>query len=149
MVKTIMTGYQAEHPAPFAGAAPRWLLFSALLAAPIAWFIQLCIGYGLSGQACFPRENLLPNGLAISPAVWPGSLALNLGALAVAAVALLAALWIWRRTRHEVPSGYGLIEGAEGRTRFLAVWGFWIGVWFAIGILFNTIAMLELMSCGA
>jgi hypothetical protein len=128
---------------------PRWLLFAALLTPPIAWFLQLCVDYGLTSQACFPRENLLPTGLGISPAVLPGSLALNLGALVVAGLALFASLGILLRTRHEVPSGHGLIEGAEGRTRFLAVWGFWIGVWFAIGILFNTIAILELPSCGA
>ena len=148
MAKTIMTGYEVEHPAPFAGAVPRWLLFAVLLAAPVAWFVQLCAGYGLTSQACFPRERLLPAGLAISPAPWPGSLALNLGALAVACIALLVSLWIWLRVRHEVASGNGLVEGAEGRARFLAVWGLWIGVWFAIGILFNTIAMLELPACG-
>jgi|SRR3954447_9228615 hypothetical protein len=148
MSKTIMTGYEMEHPAPFAGAVPQWLLLAALLAAPIAWFVQLCVAYGLTAQACFPRENLLPTGLGISPAVWPGSLALNLGALAVAGLALCAALWIWLQIRHEVSSGYGLIEGAEGRTRFLAVWGFWIGVWFAIGILFNTVAIVALQACG-
>src|SRR5204863_332550 len=145
----IMTGYEVEPPAPFAGAVPRWLLFAALLAAPIAWFVQLCVAYGLTAQACFSRENLLPTGLGTSPAVWPGSLALNLGALVVAGLGLFASVGIWRRTRHEVPSGHGLIEGAEGRTRFLAEWGFWIGVWFALGILFNTSAMLELPSCCA
>ena len=149
MAKIVMTGYGVEHPAPFAGMVPRWLLFGALLAAPTAWLVQLFAGYGLTAQACFPRETLLPNGLVISPAVWPGSLALNLGAAAVAGVGLSVSLRIWLRTRQEVPSAHGLIEGAEGRTRFLAVWGFWIGMWFAIGILFNTIAMLELPACGA
>ena len=149
MAKTIMTGYEVEHPAPFAGFVPRWVLFAALLAAPTAWFVQLCVGYALTAQACFPRESLFPNGLAISPAVWPGTLALNLGAVVVAAVGLLASLRIWLRTRQEVPGGNGLIDGAEGRTRFLAVWGIWIGIWFAIGILFDTIAMLELPVCGA
>jgi len=148
MPKMIMTGYEVEHPAPFAGAVPQWLLFAALLAAPVAWFVQLCVGYGLTAQACFPRENLLPTGLGISTAVWPGSLALNLGALVIALLALFAALWIWWRTRHGVPSGYGLIEEAEGRIRFLAVWGFWLGVWFAIGILFDTIAIMALQACG-
>src|SRR3954451_8894440 len=148
MPETIMTGYEVEHPAPFSGAVPQWLLLAALLAAPVAWFVQLCVGYGLTAQACFPRENLLPTGLGMSPAVWPGSLALNLGALVIAVFALFAALQIWLRTRQEVPSSYRLIEGAEGRTRFLAVWGFWTGVWFAIGILFNTIAIFELPACG-
>jgi hypothetical protein len=149
MAKTVMTGYGVEHPAPFTGMVPRWLLFGALLAAPAAWLVQLCAGYGLTAQACFPRETLLPNGLAISHTVWPGSLALNLGAAAVAVISLLVSLRIWLRTRQEVPSAHGLIEGTEGRTRFLAVWGFWTGVWFAIGILFNTVAMLELTVCGA
>src|SRR5262249_15288849 len=95
MAKTVMTGYGVEHPAPFTGMVPHWLLFGALLAAPASWFVQLCAGYGLTAQACFPRETLLPNGLAISHTVWPGSLALNLGAAAVAVISLLVSLRIW------------------------------------------------------
>src|ERR1700686_4794362 len=79
MAKTIMTGYEVEHPAPLAGTVPGWLLFTALVAAPLAWFVQLCVDYGLASQACFPRESPVPTELTVSPAVWPGSLALIIG----------------------------------------------------------------------
>jgi hypothetical protein len=148
MAKSILTSYGLEHPAPFAGAVPKWLLFTALLAAPIAWFVQLCVDYGLTSQACFPREQPLGPGLKISPQVWPGSLALIIGALVIALAASAAAFWMWRRTRQEVATSYGLIEGAEGRTRFLAAWGFWIGIWFFLQILFGAIGFLAVSACG-
>lgn len=149
MADTIMTGYGVEHPAPLAGAVPRWLLFAALLAAPIAWFIQLCVDYGLASHACFPREHPLAAGLEVWPQLWPGSVALIIGALVVAGTASAAAFWMWMRTRHEVANVRGLIEGAEGRTRFLAVWAFWIGIWFALQILFGAIGFLAVSGCGS
>jgi hypothetical protein len=148
MAKTILSGYGIEHPAPLAGAVPRWLLFTVLLAAPLAWFVQLCVDYGLASNACFPRGNPLPNGLKISPAVWPGSFALIIGALVIALAASGASFWMWRRTRQEVANVDGLIEGAEGRTRFLAVWGFWAGIWFALQILFGAIGFIAVSACG-
>src|ERR1700693_3626334 len=83
MAKTIMTGYGVEHPAPLAGAVPGWLLFTVLPAPPTAWLVQLYVDYGLPSQACFPRDKPLSNGLAVSPAVWTGSLALVIGTLGV------------------------------------------------------------------
>jgi hypothetical protein len=148
MAKGILTSYGVEHPAPFAGTVPGWLLFTALLAAPIAWFVQLSVDYGLTSQACFPREQPLATGLDISPQVWPGSLALIVGALVLALAASAASFWIWSRTRQEVTNAYGLIEGAEGRNRFLAVWGFWIGIWFFLQILFGAIGFLAVSACG-
>lgn len=148
MAKSILATYGVEHPAPFAGAVPKWLLFSALLAAPIAWLIELWIDYGLTSQACFPHEQPIATGLNISPQVWSGSLALIIGALVFALAASAASFWMWRRTRHEVANVYGLIEGAEGRTRFLAVWGFWIGIWFSLQILFGAIGFLAVSECG-
>ncbi|HEX6440665.1 MAG TPA: hypothetical protein VF007_00655 [Stellaceae bacterium] len=41
-----------------------------------------------------------------------------------------------------------MIEGAEGRTRFLTVWGFWIGIWFFLQILFGAIGFLAVSACG-
>jgi hypothetical protein len=148
MAKTIMTGYEVEHPAPLAGAVPRWLLVTALLAAPIAWLVQLSVDYGLASHACFPRESPVPTGLTVSPAAWPGSFALIIAALVIACASTGASFWMWRRTRHEAPNGYGLVEGAEGRTRFLAVWGFWTGIWFALDILFGVIGFIEVSACG-
>jgi len=148
MAKTIMAGYGVEPPAPLAGAMPGWLLFAALLAAPFAWLIQLYVDYGLASQACFPRDEPLPTGLTTSPAVWPGSLAVIVGTLVIACAASGVSFWIWRRTRHEVSNAYGLVEGAEGRTQFLAVWGVWTGAWFALGILFGAIGFFEVSACG-
>lgn len=145
---TIMTGY--DLPPVSAGRTSRALLFAALLAPPAAWFLQLCVDYGVTSMACFPRQAPLPPGWNRLPEAWSGSLALNLAALAIACIATGVSWWIWRRARHTAPGeDAGLAEAGEGRTRFLAVWGIWTGVWFAIDILFNTIAVFEVGTCGS
>ena len=148
MAKTMMAGYDLQHPAPLADRAPKWLLFTALLAPPIAWFIELCTAYGLTSEACFTREVPLPGGLSLLAWVWPLSLGLNLFALALAAIGVAASFWMWLRVRNEMPHSFGLLEAGQGRTRFLAVSGIWTGAWFAIDILFGTIGFVEVATCG-
>ena len=148
MAKTIMTGYDLEHPAPLGDRVPKWLLFTALFGPPAAWFIELCTAYGLTSEACFTREVPLPGGLGVLPWVWPLSLGLNLFALALGFLGAAAAFWMWRRVRYEVPDTFGLLEAGHGRTRFLAVWGIWTGAWFALNILFGTIGFVEVATCG-
>ena len=148
MAKTIMISYGVQHPAPLAGTVPGWLLVTALLAAPIAWLVQLYVDYAIASRACFPGEAPLATGLSVSLAAWPASFALIIAALVIACTATGVSFWMWRRTRHEVANVSGLVEGTEGRTRFLAVCGFWTGIWFALDILFGAIGFLEVSSCG-
>lgn len=146
MAESILRAYGIEHPAPHAGKVSTWLVLLALLAAPGAWSLQLLVNYGLASHACFPRS--APKGHPSWDWLWPSVLAINLFALFVAAAATFISLLIWRRIRSETRGGHGqLIHAGEGRSRFLAVWGIWSGLWFVIGIIFNLIAAVGVPAC--
>jgi len=150
MAEPIRNTYRVDHPAPHGHAVARRVLFGALLAGPVAWTAQLTISYGLSSYACFPRAHPLASALPGWGWVWPAALAINIAALAVAVAAIVVSFRSWQRASEEAPGGHlQLIESGEGRTRFLAVWGIWSGVWFAVGILFNTIGVLWVPLCGS
>jgi ABC-type spermidine/putrescine transport system permease subunit II len=148
MPDTVMNGYGIEHPAPQGGRVGFGSLFGGLLAPPIAWSLQLLVNFGLASYACFPRE--FPR-LSSTPGwVWPTLVAINLVALAVSVVATAISYRNLRRTGEEASGGHGrLLEAGEGRTRFLAVWGIWTGVWFTFAIVFNTIGVLWVQRCGS
>jgi hypothetical protein len=40
-----------------------------------------------------------------------------------------------------------MMDVAEDRTRFLAVWGVWLGVAFMVAIAFNTVSMFWVGLC--
>jgi len=67
----------------------------------------------------------------------------------IALVSLAVAFRAFRGTRGErKDSDGGVMDAGEGRTRFLAVWGIWIGVLFAIAIVFNTVSLFWTDLCG-
>jgi hypothetical protein len=146
----ILQAYGIEPPAPHKQRASMAALFAVLLAAPLAWSAQLLIGYGLMSHACFPRQAPRAFFMPGWEWVWSASLAINLACLAATIAAALASLSIWRRTRAESAGGHeGALDIGQGRTRFFAIWGVWSGLWFALQILFATIALLWAPSCGS
>lgn len=150
MAQSILQDYDIGHPAPHGGMAGGWSLALGLFAAPAAWLVQLLIDYGFTSLACFPREHPLS---APAPGwgwAWTASAGVNIAALLVALAGAAACFRIWRRSRAEWPGSHGaLLDAGEGRTRFLAVTGFWAGIWFALAILFDTIAVFEIPLCGS
>lgn len=143
------TGTQVQHPSPHRGAVSAAVLTFAILAGPLAWALEVLLNYGLSSQACYPRQyprpvlpgewNWLPSFLVISTVV----------ALIVAVVAGYLGYRAWRHTQEEASGGHRhLIEVGEGRTRFLASWGLWIGALFAVAIIFDAIGILAVRTCG-
>jgi hypothetical protein len=67
-----------------------------------------------------------------------------------AALATALAVRNLRRTGREHADGSGgMMDAGEGRTRFLAIWGIWIGVVFMLGIAFNTISVFWAGLCNA
>lgn len=149
MPQTIPHHDTIAHPAPHAARVRKAALFAALLAGPIAWFIQLNILYGMAGQTCFPRDEprlATPAGFSwLTMAL----VAINLVALGFTLAGAAASWSYWRRTQEEAPGGrHKLLDAGEGRTRFLAIWGLWGGAWFIIAILFDTIAALLVPICG-
>jgi hypothetical protein len=146
----ILSAYGVMPPAPHSERVSAALLFGALLAPPLAWGVQLIVNYGLASHACFPgdmpRTSLAPGWEWVAPAI----IALNLASLAIAAAASVVSLSIWRRTREEAAGGHAsALDIGQGRTRFLAIWGMWSGVWFALQILFGTIAAFWTPACGS
>lgn len=144
----LLQAYGVAPPSP-----PRISMaavFAALLAAPLAWSAQLLVDYGLASHACFPKET--PRQFFMHGWEWVGSaiIAINLACLAIAIAATIASFFIWRRTHNEAAGGRESALGIGlGRTRFFAIWGVWSGVWFALQILFATIAIFWVPPCGS
>lgn len=149
MPRRILDAYGIEDPASHSERVNSSFLFALLFLPFAAWIVQLIVSYGLATYACFPsemaRDSLLP-GWGFLGAVL---VAINLLALAITLLTALASFLVWRHTSEEAGGGHGhLIEAGEGRTRFLAVWGIWLGIWFALQIIFGTIAIIGVPACG-
>ncbi len=138
----------APHPAPHRYEVHPLALIFGLLAAPLAWSANLIIKYGLASYACFPGQSPLK-----TPSTQFGWVASVLPLIDVVAFAIsLAAIWISFRSLQQVKREMAgnvdaLAEIGEGRTRFLALWGMWIGLLFALAIVFSFVADVGLRLC--
>lgn len=110
-------------------------------AGPLAWSVQLLVGYGLTAYACHP------GGLALAEVAegwgWTrgAALALNLLAALVALAGGVVSLSAWRAApRHAA-------DPSEGRRRFLAAWGVLTSFGFLLVILFNTVMVVGAPAC--
>ncbi|MGI9169750.1 MAG: hypothetical protein ACR2FH_06160 [Caulobacteraceae bacterium] len=146
---TPAAGAATEHPAPQRAHVRPWVLLAALAAGPFGWIVQLVVGYGVAGYACYPGD-----GPRLTPpaggwgAEHTGLVALNLICLAVALAGGALSWKNWRKVRGEKGGGArGLLETGEGRTRFLATCGILAGLGFALAIAFNTAEPLVIASC--
>ena len=128
-------GFDIGHPAPHRDRVHQHLLALSLLLAPIAWSLQLLMSFGFSSYACRPERMASASWLH-----WLLPTANVLGLLA-AALAIALAVSSLRETRgeHEDQAG-SMLDAGEGRTRFLALWGLWMGVVFLLAIAFNTLS---------
>jgi hypothetical protein len=127
------------HPAPDRGRVDLWLLLLCLLAAPVLWSLQHLVLYSFASLYCSSAVG----------AAWIHWLlpAVNLAALFAAALATLLAYRNLRQTRREYGGSGGIMDAGEGRTRFLSIWGIWLGVVFMLAIAFNTIAVFWVGLC--
>ena len=133
--------FDIGHPAPDRGRIGLGLLMFALSGAPIAWALQLLTGSSIAGLAC-----LSPHGVAVETARidWgnPVMIAVNIAALALAGLALVASIVILRRTGHESEGGHdSVMDAGEGRSRYIGIWGLWTSLLFIIAIAVNTISI--------
>lgn len=141
---------RGSHPTPHRGRARPLYLLAGLVAAPLAWIVQICTCEALASQACFPMRHPLSE-----PAL--GSLlhliAVVSGVCFVVSSAGIAAAWVsWRATRRErvVGSGdlaQGLLDSGEGRTRFLALVGVLGSSVFMLGLLLTAMAAFVVSPC--
>jgi hypothetical protein len=137
-----------QQPAPQASRVKLHESFFALFGGPLAWYVQLCVGYALASKPCFWGGDRL---VAPPPALHWTWAAMILAMAAAVAVALLSLLISWRayqRTHTKVPGDVRhLIEVGSGRTRFLALWGMLLGGAFALATTFTAVAFLTLPRC--
>jgi hypothetical protein len=116
------------------------LLWFGLLGAPFAWVLQFLVGYGLTEAACSAGGNrsLAVDGLTI---------AATAAGAAVALLAELAAIEMFRRTRTAKGAGGSEEDPPKGRVHFLATVGVAIGPLFLFIILMSGIGVLSLPNC--
>lgn len=139
-----MTGsaiqYEVRHPVSFAA-----LLFGAA-AAPIFWTGQYLLGYIVTAHWCYPGDH--PEAIAQASTLWDLMLAFDIVAILVALAGGITAWMSYMKVR--VPprdEGDRRLAAAEGRARFLAIWGLFSSLWFLGAIAFNTIASMTVPPC--
>jgi hypothetical protein len=140
------TAREIQQPAPHGGRVSTALLLLGIAAGPAAWSLQLLAKYALTAHYCFPGDiphAQMPSGLGW---VWPLMVAIDGVALLTAAAGAAMSLRHWRITREE--AGGRMFAVAEGRARFLAVWGMLTGSGFILAILIDLIALLLVPLCG-
>jgi len=138
----------SHHPAPHRERASTVGSAFGLLGGPLAWFVQLCAGYGLASWSCFPKDQR-----GVVPVVgvswsWPTMVVLLVVSVIIAVAAFFAAYRNFQQTRDE---GHGdhahLMEVGSGRTRFVALWGMMLGAGFAVATVIDAVAFVVLPRC--
>jgi len=106
----------------------------AAFGAPVAWLLQLIVGYALSAHACYPLD--VPLVAPVWPRLWWWLIGIDMGAVVIAGAALFTA-WgchvAWRGVEPRSPG--------ELRNRFIAHWSVLTSALFSIAVVF-TIVML-------
>ena len=106
----------------------------AVFGAPVAWLLQLIVGYALSAHACYPLD--MPLVTPVWPRLWWWLIGIDLAAVLIAGGALLTA---WRS--HVAWRGVDPRSPGELRNRFIAHWSVLTSALFSIAVVF-TIVML-------
>ena len=137
-----------RQPQPRRAPIPAFTTAFGLLGGPLAWFLQLCAGYGLASWSCFPKDQrgLLPiEGAAWS---WPTVIALSSASVLLALASLFASWRLFQQTREARERDlYHVIEDGDGCIAFLGLWGILLGGGFAVTTLLNLVAFVVLPRC--
>ena len=137
-----------QHPAPQRDRLSTLAASLMLYTGPIAWIAQICVGEMMTSWPCFPDMDRRS-----SPV--PGYEWAPIGALIVLVSCALAASAAgyasWRKfaeVRDEREGGHDeLAEIGHGRTRFVALWGVYLGVGFALASLVTLVAFALVPQC--
>lgn len=107
------------HPSPHRDRVPAWATWVSLVAAPLAWFVQLLIDTWLGSNACYGLDGPRTQPLwSIAPVM----AVVDIAAIVIAIAGGLLALRNWRTSAHERPGhAHHLIASGDGRLRFMAM----------------------------
>jgi len=107
-----------------------------LFAGPLAWFVELNVGYVLATEPCFPTDQRLS-----APAPhWAWT---HAGLFGLAGICLLVALWGWLLSYAALRR-----EPGESRNSFAALWGVAFGGGFFAATLLTAVGLILLPRCG-
>lgn len=139
-----------EGPAPRSSRTGPGVvsLFAGMVIAPLAWALQLLIGYGLAAHACYPTD------IALSAPLWPHLREIVGGISALLWLLLAVGFFIawrnWQATRAHAGDGAERSgESGGARSRFMALCGLLVSALFAIVQLFTSMGILWIPACGA
>jgi hypothetical protein len=122
-------------------------LFAGMVLAPLAWALEILVGYALAAHACYPAVAALatPTWSGLRAVVDGVSIALWLLLFAGAAIA-----WSnWKATRPQSNvEPHRIIQSGDGRPRFMALCGVVVSGLFAVVLLFTSVGILWVPSCG-
>ena len=137
-----------HHPAPKRHAVRLHESFFALFGGPIAWFVQLNVGFALASQPCFRNGERTVMPQWMPDWTWEAMIALMILACAVALLAALVSWRAWARTGDEAAGDHRhVLEVGSGRTRFLALWGVVLGTGSALATALTAVAFFFLPRC--
>lgn len=136
------------HPAAGRHEVPLGLLWFGLLGAPLAWSLQLLIGYAFSANRCFPGTQLQLH--TPTTGINTALVVMTVVALLIAAAAGVTAWRSWKATHHEEGGKEEeALEVGEGRTRFMALSGMLLSVLFGLAVFFSGLSPFVVPACGA
>jgi hypothetical protein len=142
-----MSHPDTRHPAPQRSRVSLVMLAIGLVGAPLAWSVQIVVGFAIAAYACYPQRMSLA---APVLAGLKGQLAaLSIAAIVLAAICTFVAWRSWSRTRGEQAGDHhALLEHGEGRTRFMAMCGLLTSAGFLIVLLFTSVVLVFVQPCG-
>jgi hypothetical protein len=120
--------HEIESSRPRRGDVLLWL---PVLAGPVAWILAEQLSYVLAPTACWQGEHLM----------------LHLVPLATLAIAAAGALFARRLGRRQPEVSTETGDSGESRRRFMALFGFWSCLGFALAILATEVPNLVLRVC--
>lgn len=121
------------------------LLVVAAATAPIFWLGQVLLSYLVTAQGCYPGD--APRPAAALPALQMTIWTFDALALAAALAGGAISLWAWRGMRGAPQEA--IATRANGRDRFLVLWGLCANLGFFLAIVFNAIATVTVTPCAS
>ena len=118
-----------------------------MVLAPLAWALEVLIGYSLAAHACYPND------VALATPTWSDLRVIVEGVSMVLWLLLFVGAGIawsnWKATRPQSNvDPHRIVQSGDGRPRFMALCGVIVSGLFALVLLFTSVGILWVPSCG-